>query len=128
VEISKYEMKPTVEVMSDYRNQRCEISWVLNISEEASHHKDGDVDNYVISRKLLSRCYARGTAIPGPVLGNGSVNTFPQQQRRTHQELYFLCGPCRDVIRKGQGQLRVKSYKQICEDFVGADEFSRGGC
>jgi hypothetical protein len=46
-----------------------------------------------------------------PFLGNGSVNTFPllgsrfliiQQLDATVEELCFLCGPCRDVISKGQ--------------------------
>jgi hypothetical protein len=28
------------------------------------------------------------------------------------EELCFLCGPCRDVISKGQGQLSVSSVRE----------------
>jgi hypothetical protein len=31
-----------------------------------------------------------------------------QKEKTTMKELCFLCGPCRDVISKGQGQLIVR--------------------
>jgi hypothetical protein len=58
------------------------------------------------------------------VLGNGSVNKFPFLRSRVlikqrldyingkMEELRPLCGPCRDVISKGQDQLIISSARQ----------------
>jgi hypothetical protein len=65
---------------------------------------------------ILYRCYAtiaRWADIPESCVGNGSVNTFPQQDTKAIEELCFLRGPCRDVIGKGQSQLRVSSVRSV---------------
>jgi hypothetical protein len=57
-----------------------------------------------------------------PFLGNGSVNTFPllgsrfltmQQLDATIEELFFLCGPCWDLISNGQSQFSRVLYGRL---------------
>jgi hypothetical protein len=45
----------------------------------------------------------RETNIVELFLGNGSLNTFPQEQTQREkgtatEERFFICGPCRDAI------------------------------
>jgi hypothetical protein len=51
------------------------------------HFNLDQLDQFQYSR-VQSFCYAMTASwgrIPGPIPGNGSVNTFPQQQTRTQQ-------------------------------------------
>jgi hypothetical protein len=54
----------------------------------------------------------RRTGLCNPLLGKGSVNTFPRKQTTKQHKWCFLCRSCRDVING-----RVWSNKLVCQQF-----------
>jgi hypothetical protein len=70
---------------------------------------------------------ARWVDIPEPFLGNGSIKKFPlpgnkfliMQQDYNNGRVVFLCGPCRGVISKGEGQFNQLKVSSVWEPVKG---------